>query len=79
MTETLLWIILVVAAVTAIAAIAMLLRSWRGYQGAGQEVRNELRAGRDESRVAGKELREEVSGGLKSSTDAISKTLYSAS
>jgi len=75
MSDTLLWIILGIAVVTAITAIASLLRSWRGYQGAGQEVRDELRAGRDESRAAGKELREEVSGSLKSSTDTISKTL----
>ncbi len=75
MSEQLLWIILVVAVVTALVAVASLLRSWRGYQGAGQEVRDELRAGREESRAAGKELREEVSDNLKSSTDTISKTL----
>jgi DNA recombination protein RmuC len=75
MSETLLWIILVVTVVTALLAIASLLRSWRGYQGAGKEVRDELRAGREEARAAGKELREEVSGSLKSSTDTISKTL----
>lgn len=75
MSETLLWFILAVVVITAIIAIASLLRSWRGYQGAGQEVRDELRAGRDESRVAGKELREEVSTSLRSSTDTISKTL----
>ncbi len=75
MVEMVLWIILVVAVVTAIAVIASLIRSWRGHEGAGREVRDELRAGRDESRAAGKELREEVSSGLKSSTDTISKTL----
>jgi len=73
--EMLLWIILVVAVVTGMLAIVSLVASWRGSQGAGKEVRDELRAGRDEARAAGKELREEVSGSLKSTTESISKTL----
>lgn len=77
MTETLLWIILIVAVLTAIATIVSLLRTWRPYQSSSQEVQNELRAGRDESRTAGKELREEISNSLKSSTEMISKTLES--
>ncbi len=75
MTESLLWIILVVTAISTLATIASLLRTWRGKQDAGQEVRDELRAGRDEARAAGKELREEISGSLKSTTDTIWKTL----
>ncbi len=75
MSETMLWIILIVTMVTAILAIASLLGSWWGSRGAGKEVREELRAGRDEARAAGKELREEVSGSLKSSTDTIARTL----
>lgn len=79
MSDTLLWIILIVAVVTALVAIAALVRSRQGYQGSGQEVRDELRAGREESRAAGKELREEVTSGLKSSADTISKTLEGVS
>ncbi|SMP82490.1 DNA recombination protein RmuC [Desulfonatronum zhilinae] len=77
MSDTLLWNILFVAVVTALlgVVVAFVLRSWRGDRGASQEIRDELRAGREESRAAGKELREEVSGTLKSSTDTISKTL----
>lgn len=75
MSDLLLSIILVVTAVTALVAIALLFRSWRGYAGAGKEVRDELRAGREEARAAGKELREEISGSLKSSTESISNTL----
>jgi DNA recombination protein RmuC len=38
-------------------------------------VRDELRAGREEARSAGRELREEVSGGLKSTNEVLSQTL----
>jgi len=75
MNEALLWVILVVTVVTALIAIAALLSSGRGDRGAGPVVRDELRAGREESRTTGKELREEVSGSLRSSAESISKTL----
>jgi DNA recombination protein RmuC len=38
-------------------------------------VRDELRTSREEARSAGRELREEVSGGLKSTNEVLSKTL----
>jgi DNA recombination protein RmuC len=47
----------------------------RSFQGAGKEVRDELRTGREEARSAAKELREEVSAGLRSTSDTLSKTL----
>jgi DNA recombination protein RmuC len=75
MIEMMMWIILVVTVITAFLALALLLRSRRGYQDASKWVRDELRTGREESRTAGKELREEISGSLKSSADTISKTL----
>lgn len=75
MSETLLWMILVATLVTVVSAIALLLRSRQGYEGAGKEVRDELRAGREEARSAGRDLREEISGSLRFSTDAISRTL----
>lgn len=40
-------------------------------------MRDELRTGREEARSAAKELREEVSGGLRSTSDTLSKTLES--
>jgi DNA recombination protein RmuC len=60
---------------TAILAIALLVRTSQGFQGAGKEMRDELRASREEARGAGKELREEVSVGLKSTNDTLSKTV----
>ena len=58
MTETLLWLILFWTAVTAVLAIVLLVRTSKGNQGAGKEVRDDLRTGREEARTAGKELRE---------------------
>lgn len=75
MSEALLWMILLVTVVTALLAIALLIRSRRVQEDAGKEVRDELRAGREESRSAGKDLREEIAGSLNSSTDMIAKTL----
>jgi DNA recombination protein RmuC len=75
MIETLLWLILVVTALTAVLVIALLVRASRGFQDAGKEVRDELRAGREEARGAARELREEVSVGLKSTNDTLAKTL----
>jgi DNA recombination protein RmuC len=77
MNEALLWLILLGTALTAVMAIVLLIRASRGYQGAGKEVRDDLRTGREEARTAGKELREEVSAGLKSTNDTLSKTLES--
>jgi DNA recombination protein RmuC len=71
MIEVLLWPILIVTVLAAILS----LRASRGFQGVGKEVRDELRAGREEARAAGKELREEVSASLKSTADMLSKTL----
>ena len=77
MNEALLWLILLGTVVTVILAIVLLNRGSRIFQGAGQEVRDELRTGREEARSAAKELREEVSGGLRSTSDTLSKTLES--
>lgn len=77
MNELLLWLILLATTLTAGLAIALLVRASRSYQGAGKEVRDELRMGREEARTAGKELREEVAASLKSTTDTLSKTLES--
>ena len=77
MNEALLWLILLGTVVTVVLAIVLLNRGSRIFQGAGQEVRDELRTGREEARSAAKELREEVSGGLRSTSDTLSKTLES--
>jgi DNA recombination protein RmuC len=75
MIESLIWIILAVAALTAILAIVLLVRTSQVFQSAGKEMRDELRASREEARGAGKELREEVSVGLKSANDTLSRTM----
>ena len=75
MIETLLWIILVIVAAIAILLVVLLVRSAQGVQDSAKDVREELRAGREESRSAGKELREEVSAGLKSTNETLSETL----
>ena len=75
MTETLPWLVLAIAALTAVVATALLILASRGLRKAGREVREELRAGRQESRLAGRELREEVAAGLTSTNDTLSRTL----
>ena len=69
------WLILSVTVVTAVLVIILMVRASKVYEGAGREVRDELRASREEARSAGRELREEVSGGLKSTNEVLSKTL----
>lgn len=73
--DVLLWIILIVTLLTAFLSLSSFLRSSKGFEGAGREVRDELRAGREEARTAGRELREEVSGSLKSTTNTLSDFL----
>jgi len=77
MNEVLLWIILVLAAATAILVVVLLIRATKVSEGVGREVRDELRISREEARSAGRELREEVSGGLKSTNEVLSQTLES--
>ena len=75
MSELLLWIVLVGIVLSVALLVALLVRSSRAFDGAGAALRDELRAGRDETRQAARELREEVSGGLKSANDTLSTTL----
>ena len=77
MSEAVLWVILLCSVVSAVSAVALLNRVSRSYQGAGKEVRDELRTSREEARSAAKELREEVSCGLKATSDTLSWTLES--
>ncbi|HDR16718.1 MAG TPA: DNA recombination protein RmuC [Desulfobacteraceae bacterium] len=75
MNETLAWITLLAIVLTMLLVIALLIRAWRVQGDVGKDVRDELRAGREETRSAGKDLRGEISGSLKSSTDMIANTL----
>ncbi len=79
MHETLLlWLIPLAAGLNAallVLVVIFSMRAQKAAQGAGKEVRDELRAGREEARGAGRELREEVAGGLKSTNEVLSQTL----
>lgn len=75
MNETILWLILLAAAVTVGLVILLLIRLSSGLGGAGRQVSEELRSGREEARSAARELREELAGGLRSSGDTLSKSL----
>ena len=77
MNEVLLWMVLALSAITAVLIVVLLLRGTRGSEIAGREVRDELRLSREEARSAGRELREEVAGGLKSTNEVLSQTLES--
>jgi DNA recombination protein RmuC len=77
MNEALLWLILLGTVMTAVLTAVLLVRSSRAFQGAGKELRDELRTGREEARTAGKELREELSASVKSTNDSLAKALES--
>jgi DNA recombination protein RmuC len=77
MNETVLWLILFVAGLNAILTVVILFRASKASRAAEQVLREELRTGRDEARTAGKELREEVSASLRSSSDAFSRAFES--
>lgn len=75
MSEALAWAILIAASLAAVAAIAAFVRGSRGFEGAGREVRDELRSGREESRAAARELREEVAAGLNAASATLAQAL----
>ena len=70
MNEPVIWIILIVSVMTLSLSLLSLLRSGGNPQGTNSNVRDELRAGREESRVAGRELREELSRSLELAASA---------
>jgi DNA recombination protein RmuC len=75
MNEAFLWAILSVSVVTAVLVVILLIRATKSTDRAGREVRDELRMNREEARSAGRELREEVSGSLKSTNEVLTQTL----
>jgi DNA recombination protein RmuC len=77
MNDILLWLILALSALAACLALVLLLRRSSGPGDLGREVREDLRAGREESRTAAKELREEVTSGLNSTNETLSRMLES--
>lgn len=75
MNDVILWLILFGTVITSVLAIALLVRGSKGSEDVAKGVRDDLRIGREEARSAGKELREEVSAGLKSTNETLSRTL----
>ena len=75
MTETLLWVVIAALLLNLGLLIFLLINTNRGMQVTGKEIRGELRAGREENRSAGGELREEIARGLNRTNENIYKTL----
>jgi len=76
--DGLIWLLLILniatLALLMVVFIVYLTKS-RGSRESAEDIRNELRSGRDEARSIGKELREEVARNLKSTHDTIINTL----
>lgn len=75
MVAILLWAILLLVLCNAFLAIVLLLRGSKDSLSAGAALRDELRIGREEARGAAKELREEVTASLKSTSEALAQAL----
>lgn len=75
MDNILLWTVLCGNVFTILLAAAILFRLSKSQGKSVDVFRDELRLSREEARVAAKELRDEVSSGLKSANDIVFKTL----
>lgn len=76
MIDTLLWVLIVLAVINGVLLALIFTRTSKKSTDAAEKIiREELRAGRNESADAARNLREEVSGGMKSTADTISNTI----
>jgi DNA recombination protein RmuC len=75
MTMILLYMVLAVSVAAFIALLMLLFRTSNASRGLANELRTEMRSGRDESRAAGRDLREEISGNMRSMDEALRRTL----
>ncbi len=64
MTDSILWLVLLLAVVNAVLLVVVLVRSGAGAHGGADAVRAELRAAREESATASREARAELARGL---------------
>jgi DNA recombination protein RmuC len=78
MIETLLWMVFSAAVVVTALTIVSLIRVSRGFRDWEKRMRDELRAGREETRGAGKDLREEISRGLSLTNETLANTIERA-
>jgi gas vesicle protein len=72
--EPILWILLILTVLSMVLVTILLARAPKDFDHAGK-VRDELRTGREEANKAARELREEVTNGSKSATEALSGAL----
>ncbi len=73
--QALLWLLVVLGVLGASLLAALLLRTATAFKAAAQELRDELRTSREESRSAAKDLRDEVAGGQRTANDTLLNTL----
>ena len=62
---------------TIVLVVVVLIRQSRGFDTAAKTVRDELKAGREETQQAAARLREELGGGLKTCNDTLVRSLES--
>jgi DNA recombination protein RmuC len=75
--QILLTLVLLCCVAAVVLIFVLLFRVSSSLRGSGKELREELRAGRDEARQAAKELREEVAASLNSTAQALGRTVES--
>jgi DNA recombination protein RmuC len=73
--DIVIWLLLALAALDAVLLGALLARSRATARGRADPLRDELRAGRDESGRAARESREELARGLAAANDTLAVTL----
>jgi DNA recombination protein RmuC len=75
MTDSILWLVLLLAVVNAALLVVLLLRSGGGAHGSADAVRAELRGAREESATASREARNELSRGLAAGNEQLATQL----
>jgi len=74
MTDTIVWLVLLLAVANAVLLVVLLVRTGAGVQGRA-DVRAELRAGREEAERSSRASREELARGLASGNEMLATTL----
>ncbi len=75
MSDAVSWVIVVLVALNIVLGLGLLWRLAKPPEGVGREVREEFRAGRDESRAASKDLRTELADNLRGTGEALAQAL----
>ena len=75
MTDSILWLVLLLAVVNAVLLVVVLVRSGAGARGGADVVRAELRAAREESAAASRASRDELSRGLTAGNETLATQL----